>query len=119
MVFFENTANVGVDLTGTKKVYVLVNQTKLDNGSSNAEDGTGVASIQTGASWPSGNFIKIADVSSGTITDARQWIKSKPLGKETISYSIGGTYPTWYKLGRLFVPDGARFKIDLLGGVGY
>ena len=52
MVFFENTANVAVDLTGTKKVYILVDQGKLDDGSSNAEDGTGIASIQTSASYP-------------------------------------------------------------------
>lgn len=31
MIFFENTANVTVDMTGTKKVYILVDQAKLDN----------------------------------------------------------------------------------------
>lgn len=53
MVFFENTANVVMDLTGTKKLYILVDQAKIDDGSSNALDGTGIGSIQTGASYPS------------------------------------------------------------------
>lgn len=79
MVFFENTANVSVDLTGTKKVYILVDQGKLDDGSSNAEDGTGVASIQTGASWPSWSYIKVASTVSGTITDERIFLTEKNL----------------------------------------
>lgn len=77
MVFFENTADVAVNMTGTKKVYILVDQAKIDNGSTNNEDGTGVASIQTGASWPTDNFIPLYDVVSGTVTDAREDINIK------------------------------------------
>lgn len=73
MVFFENTANVALDLTWTKKVYIQVNQWKIDDWSSNSEDGTGIASIQTGASYPSSNYIKIASVSSWTIT--YEWVE--------------------------------------------
>jgi hypothetical protein len=40
MVFFENTADVAVDMSGTKKVYIAVDQAKIDDGSSNAENGT-------------------------------------------------------------------------------
>jgi hypothetical protein len=31
MVYFENTANVAVNMTGTKKVYVVVDQIKIDD----------------------------------------------------------------------------------------
>lgn len=31
MLYFENTADVAVDLSGTKKVYILVDQTKIDD----------------------------------------------------------------------------------------
>lgn len=84
MVFFENTANVGVDLTGTKKVYIQINQGKLDNGSSNALDGTGIGAITTGASYPSTNYIKIGSVTSGVFTDERQYISGKSLERYSI-----------------------------------
>ena len=82
MVFFENTANVVVDLTGTKKVYILVDQGKLDDGSSNAEDGTGIGSIQTGASWPASNYIPLASITGGVITDARETLTGKSIMKK-------------------------------------
>lgn len=87
MVFFENTANVVMDLTGTKKLYILVNQAKLDDGSSNALDGTGVASIATGASYPASNYIPIASVTGGVITDAREFLSTKALLAK--GYAIG------------------------------
>jgi len=62
-----------VDTTWTKKVYVEISQTPIDDGSENEEDGTWIGSIQTGASYPSGNIIKLASISSGTITDEREW----------------------------------------------
>lgn len=85
MVFFENTANVAVDLTGTKKVYILVDQGKLDDGSSNAEDGTGIASIQTSASYPSWNYLPLASISGGVITDEREFITGKPVMRKELS----------------------------------
>lgn len=77
MVYFENTADVVVDFTGTKKVYIAVDQAKLDDWSNNAEDGTWVASIQTGASYPTKNFIALASITSGVIVDEREFIKFK------------------------------------------
>ena len=70
MVYFENTANVAVDMSGTKKVYVLINQAKLDDGSLNAEDGTGVGAITTGASYPAGNYVPLYDVVGGVATSS-------------------------------------------------
>lgn len=77
MIFFENTADVAVNMTGTKKVYILVDQWAIDNGDDNEEDGTGIASIQTGASYPAGNFIPLYDVVSGTVTDDRSMVSLK------------------------------------------
>lgn len=79
MVFFENTANVAVDLTGTKKLYIAVTQAKIDDGSSNSLDGTGIGSIQTGASYPASNYIPLASITGGVITDASFVISKKAL----------------------------------------
>lgn len=77
MVFFESTENVPVDMSGTKKVYILVNQSKIDDGSQNAEDGTGVASITTNPSaYPSLNFVELYSVTTGTPTDDRSFVQS-------------------------------------------
>lgn len=78
MVFFENTADVAVDMSGTKKVYIAVDQAKIDDGSSNAENGTWVAQITTDpTAYPASNFIALYSVESGTPTDARVAVKSK------------------------------------------
>lgn len=88
MVFFENTANVVMDLTGTKKLYILVDQAKIDDGSSNALDGTGIGSIQTGASYPSWDYIPLASVTGGVITDARVYISWKDIKRKWMGASF-------------------------------
>lgn len=88
LVFFENTTDVATDMSGTKKVYILVNQAKIDDGSGNAEDGTGIASIQTGASYPAGNYIPLYSIASGTPTDARPAIKSLLKRKGFTAYRL-------------------------------
>lgn len=69
MVAFENTANVAIDMSGTKKVYILVDQDAIDDGQDNAEDGTWVASIQTGASYPAGNYVPLYSIASDVVTN--------------------------------------------------
>lgn len=97
MVFFENTANVAVDLTGTKKLYVLVSQAKIDDGSSNALDGTGIWSIQTGASYPAWDYIPLASVISGTIFDEREFLSTKTsLLKEKSWWRLVAWSGTWW-----------------------
>jgi len=77
MVFFENTANVPVDMTGTKKVYIEIDQAKLDDGSGNVEDGSGIGAITTDPSaYPSVNFVALYDIVTGSVTDARVGVKS-------------------------------------------
>lgn len=78
MVFFENTANVPVDMSGTKKVYIEVDQAKLDDWATNNEDGTEIGVITTDPSaYPSLNFIKLYDVITWTATDDRVFINFK------------------------------------------
>lgn len=68
---------VTVDTTGTKKIYLEVDQDLLDDGTDIPWDNTGVVSVQTGWSYPSTNFLKIADVTSSVVTDEREFSKVK------------------------------------------
>ena len=107
MIFFENTENVAVDMSGTKKVYIAVDQAKLDDGSSNAEDGTGVASIQTGASYPASNYVPLYSIASGTPTDERQyfWLKQDLLNKTDLTNLINNIVTTWNITANTFFGD--------------
>ena len=89
MLHFNNTEVVNITTTGTKKVYVLVDQAKLDDGSSNALDGSWIASIQTGASYPSGNYIPLASITGGTITDAREFVDTLDKKLDVADYQNG------------------------------
>lgn len=71
LVHYQNTAPVAVTTTGTTKIYVLVDQAKIDSGIANAADGTGIGAIASGASYPASNFIPLASVTGGVITDER------------------------------------------------
>ncbi len=71
LVHYQNTDAFPITTTGTTKVYVLVDQAKIDDGSANAADGTGIATIASGASYPAANFIPLATIVSGVITDDR------------------------------------------------
>lgn len=73
----ELSADFVVDTTGTKKVWIEVPQAKLDDGSLNNEDGTDIATISTGASYPAGNYIPLASITGGTITDERTKVTVK------------------------------------------
>lgn len=86
-VLYRNTASVTIDTSGTKKVYVLVDQAKLDDGSANSADGTGIAAIATGASYPSGNYIPLASITTGTITDARELVTLKAVFRKGLTGS--------------------------------
>lgn len=47
MLYFESDEQVAIPSSGTFKVYIEVDQSKIDDGSGNAENGTGIASIKT------------------------------------------------------------------------
>ncbi len=58
-----NTSAVTIDTSGTKKVWIAIDQAKVDDNSAGSGDGTGIASIQTGASYPaSGSYLKLASI---------------------------------------------------------
>lgn len=89
LVFFESTENVAVDMSGTKKVYIEIDQTKIDDWSSNNEDGTGIWAITTDPSaYPTKNFVALYDVVSWVATDDRVGIYTKLLRKELIANKL-------------------------------
>lgn len=73
LVKYENTTAVSIDTSGDKKVWVEINQDNVNDPGLNVADGTGVGSIQTGASFPSSNYIPLASITAGTITDLREY----------------------------------------------
>ncbi|PZM87452.1 MAG: hypothetical protein DLD55_01110 [candidate division SR1 bacterium] len=74
MLYFESDEQVAIPSSGIFKVYIEVNQAKIDDGSENAENGTGIAEIKTGPSVPSQNSLLLASVADGAITDERNLI---------------------------------------------
>lgn len=67
----ELTADYTLDTTGTKKVWIEVKQINVNDPGYNVPDGSGTAEIKTGTSYPSSNYIPLASITSGVITDAR------------------------------------------------
>ena len=47
LAFFESDEVIDLPTTGDYKVYIEVDQSKIDFGGNNPEDGTGIASIKT------------------------------------------------------------------------
>lgn len=78
-VLYQNTANIIIDTTWTKKVWVSVDQTKIDDGSNNNIDGTGIGSIATWSSYPATNYIPLASITGGVITDERLLVQHKQI----------------------------------------
>lgn len=86
LITYHNTSLVTIDTSGTKKVWIEVTQAKIDNGVSNNEDGTGIAFINTGASYPwSGSYIPLASIASGVITDDRVFISMKAIKRKAMT----------------------------------
>ena len=74
LAFFESDEVIDLPTTGDYKVYIEVDQSKIDFGGNNAEDGTGIASIKTWPSVPSQNFLLLASVTSWVTKDERNLI---------------------------------------------
>lgn len=66
-----NTAPVSI--SGNGEVYILVNQTYIDDGELANEDGTGIATIVVGTT-PSKNALKLATITGGVVADERNII---------------------------------------------
>jgi len=69
------TAAESIDTSGTGYVIVRVSDTAVDDGSASSADGTDIATIEVVASLPSRNYLTLASLSSGTITDEREWVE--------------------------------------------
>ena len=74
LAFFESDEVIDLPTTGDYKVYIEVDQAKIDFGGNNAEDGTGIAGIKTWPTLPSQNFLLLASVAENQITDERNLI---------------------------------------------
>ena len=74
LAFFESDEVIDLPTTGDYKVYIEVDQSKIDFGGNNAEDGTGIASIKTWPTLPSQNFLLLASVTAGQVKDERNLI---------------------------------------------
>lgn len=88
LVFFESTTNEAINLTWTKKIYIEIEQSKIDDWSSNNEDWTDIWQITTSSTYPSNNFIPLYDVASWVVTDERENVKWKLLRKNLESNKI-------------------------------
>jgi len=93
-VLFENTTNVVIDTTWTKKVWIAIDQTKVDDGSNNAVDWSWIGTIATWTSYPASNYIPLASITSWVITDTRTILTPKvaiDIQKQSFTYCVS----TW------------------------
>ena len=63
-----------VSISGDGYVIITIPQNIVDNGGGN-EDGTGIASIEVVSELPAKNYLLLATISGGTVTDNRNMIK--------------------------------------------
>lgn len=77
-----------IDTTGTGWIIISVDQTKINDGSANAADGSGIATVEKVTSLPSSNYLILATLASGVIADAREWARiSETAIPDTIHYA--------------------------------
>lgn len=74
LAFFESDEVIDLPTIGDYKVYIEVDQSKIDFWGNNTEDGTGIASIKTWPTLPSQNFLLLASVTAGVVKDERNLI---------------------------------------------
>lgn len=112
-VFVENTAAITIDTSGTKKVWLEIPQLNINDAGQNSADGIGIAVINTGASYPSSNYLPLASITSWTIIDERWLITPKAevekrgvllpkcvVSEKTENFTISGTEAnnTWFSI---------------------
>ena len=84
MVHFQNTTELTIDTSGTAHIIVEIAQENLDNGALNAEDGSNIGQIKRVSALPTKNFITIASIGGGNITDEREFISLKNIFRKWI-----------------------------------
>lgn len=85
MVHFANTSTLNIDTSGNKKIFIEVKQEHIDNGIINAEDGSNIAEIKSEANYPAKNFIKLASIRNGEITDESTKITLKNIARKGLT----------------------------------
>lgn len=86
MTYFENTEKVAISPENNGKIFVEVAAQNIEDGSLNAPDGTGIASIKTAPNFPEKNFLPIASINgAGGVTDARESIALKSLFRKNFA----------------------------------
>lgn len=81
------TAVETIDTSGTGYVIIRVDDDAVDDGSANSADGSDIATIEVVASLPSRNYLLLATLASGTITDARVYSElSDDIQKSPVFY---------------------------------
>lgn len=71
-VVFENTSAVTISTAGTSKVWIAIDQTRINDGTLNTDPtGAGIGVITVGANYPASNYIPLAVITGGSIADAR------------------------------------------------
>jgi len=72
LVRVEITEAEVIDTSGTKKVWIEINQDNINDPALNDANGTLAGTVETGADYPAGNYIPLADIVAGVITDERK-----------------------------------------------
>ena len=120
MVHFQNTTQFVIDTTGTAHIIVEIAQENLDNGALNAEDGSNIGQIKRVSALPTKNFIALASIANGTITDRRAKIEQKEIAWQYQNFTLKGKgTPAWTKLGTFEGGEGSRINFRFLGGAGF
>lgn len=120
MVHFQNTTELVIDTTGTAHIVVEIAQENLDNGALNAEDGSNIGQIKRVSTLPTSNFVTLASITNGTITDRRAKIEQKEAPIQHKEYTLKGTgAQAWTKLGTFEGDEGSRINFRFLGGAGF
>lgn len=89
--------DTSLDTSWTKKVWIALDQSMIDDASLISENQDNIASIQTGWAYPPTPHIKLAWISDGTISDERVFISLKQGVNKTLTETI-----TWLKYFSLF-----------------
>lgn len=84
-VLFQNTEDLVIDTTWTKKVFIEINQNNINDWTNNLSDWTWIWEIKTASDYPTKNFISLASITSWVITDSRSFIKFKWLKRKWLN----------------------------------
>lgn len=80
-VLFENTEEHIIDTSWDKKIFIEISQSNINDGSNNSSNWTGIWEIKTAVNYPGSNFIKLASITAGVITDERVFVNLKDFGQ--------------------------------------